>query len=53
VFIDLGANKGDSVQQFVGLSLTGLGGQASQSINHIPLKIPGDWDVWMFEVCSV
>eukprot|EP00026_Physarum_polycephalum_P014896 Phypoly_transcript_15462.p1 GENE.Phypoly_transcript_15462~~Phypoly_transcript_15462.p1 ORF type:complete len:303 (+),score=48.08 Phypoly_transcript_15462:67-909(+) len=50
VFFDLGANKGDSVEQFVGLSVSGLGGVASQSIVRIPKKIPGDWDVWMFEV---
>eukprot|EP00026_Physarum_polycephalum_P009906 Phypoly_transcript_10044.p1 GENE.Phypoly_transcript_10044~~Phypoly_transcript_10044.p1 ORF type:complete len:296 (+),score=35.91 Phypoly_transcript_10044:447-1334(+) len=52
-FFDLGANKGDSVEQFVGLSKSGLGGEASKSINSIPLKIHGAWDVWMFEVHPV
>jgi len=50
VFFDLGANRGDSTMQFVGLEKTsGIGGNLSEQLYQIPKRVPGPWDIRMYE----
>eukprot|EP00026_Physarum_polycephalum_P009663 Phypoly_transcript_09794.p1 GENE.Phypoly_transcript_09794~~Phypoly_transcript_09794.p1 ORF type:complete len:351 (+),score=50.11 Phypoly_transcript_09794:153-1205(+) len=54
VYFDLGANRGDTTLQFVGLSEeNGLGGVYARQLFGIPARIAGEWDIRIYEVNPV
>jgi len=54
VFFDLGANRGDSSLQFVGIEMSKLGYQVGKAAEDnqfyaVPKRLPGAWDIRMYE----